>query len=119
MKFLFMDEVTHPQKNLNFLGIGAILIDSANYVKFKENFYEAFNELGWNPNIEFKGKYLFSRKGDSSVSVEKRIDFIRKITESSKAQRNARYTFYFAYTFEGNDTENYSLLLTSIFKRYT
>jgi len=114
MKFLFIDEVTYSQKNPNFLGVGAILIDSSNYVKFKENFYGAFNGLGWKLKIEFKGKYLFSQKGDSSVSVDKRIDFIHKIAESSKAKRNARYTFYFAYTFKGNNTENYILLLRSI-----
>ncbi len=116
MKFVFIDEVAHSQKNPNFLGVGAILIDSVNYVKFKENFTEAFKELNWDPAIEFKGKYLFSQKGDTTVSVEKRIDFVYKIAESSRAKRNARYTFYFAYTFRGNNTENYNLLLRCMLK---
>ena len=38
MKFLFVDEVASSQKNRDFLGVGAVLIDSANYKKFKENF---------------------------------------------------------------------------------
>jgi len=48
------------------------------------------------------------------VSGVKRIDFIHKIAESSKTKRNACYTFYFAYTFGGNNTENYVLLLRSV-----
>ncbi|HEC78691.1 MAG TPA: hypothetical protein ENI34_06065 [candidate division WOR-3 bacterium] len=114
MKFLFIDEVTIPQKERNFLGVGAILIDTKNYIKFKESFQKAFSELKWTSKIEFKGRYIFSKKGDSSVPVEKRITFIYKIAKSSKAKKNARYTFYFAYNFKGKIKDNYILLLKSI-----
>ncbi len=43
-----------------FLDVGTILIDLAHYIKFKESFYRAFNEMRWTPSVEFKGKFLFS-----------------------------------------------------------
>jgi len=62
MKFLFVDEVAPSQKDPNFLGVGAILIASSSYAKIKENFYKAFFELKWDPQIEFKGRYMFTKK---------------------------------------------------------
>lgn len=117
MKFLFIDEIQLQQKNEKFFGVGGLIIDSALYSKFKCEFQECLKSINWRKDREFKGRYLFSQKGDKNVSVEKRIGFVKKIAELSIANKYARYSFTFSYNFKGKSESNYLLLLSKIIKK--
>ena len=117
MKFIFVDEIECPEKNSKFFGLGAIVINSNNYHKFKEHFEACFNKLGWNKEIEFKGKYLFSKKGDSSVSIEQRIDFVKELVGGFNASKNARLNCLFSCEYCGNGEGVYLDLLKKIVKK--
>jgi len=116
MKIVFVDEIQQTQKNNEFFGVGAIIIDSAFYKDFKAAFQKSFQKLGWDGNEEFKGKYLFSQKGDDSVPIDKRIDFVREIVKISTVNTYARYSFVFSYNFASRSEENYMQLLSKIIK---
>jgi len=94
MQFVFIDEIQCTQKDPKFYGLGAAVFNYYTYHKFKEAFCKAFENLGWNSGIEFKGKYLFSQSGDKTVSVEKRIDFISTITQEMSSATNSRIKYY-------------------------
>lgn len=114
MKFVFVDEIECSGKNAQFFGLGAVIINSNSYHKFKEHFESCFNKLRWNKDIEFKGKYLFSKKGDNTVSVEKRIDFVKDLVIGFNASKNARLNCLFCRSYTGTDEAAYLGLLEKI-----
>ncbi|MCK4520506.1 DUF3800 domain-containing protein [Candidatus Parcubacteria bacterium] len=114
MKFIFIDEIEQHSKNKNFFGLGAILIDSANYSKFKNEANKHFKKLKWPEKIEFKGRYLFSQKVDKNITIEERINFVNEFSKMSVATKNARYSFLFSYNFKKKTKNNYLLLLGKI-----
>ena len=71
MKLIFIDEVEQPQKSVGFFGVGALIIDSSFYRGLRSGVEEALEDANWDPDTEFKGRYLFSSSlGDVSVSIE-------------------------------------------------
>jgi len=122
MKFLFVDEFKENRKNTEFYGLSAILIDNSSYSKFKNGFYSRLEELGWDPSIEIKGRYSFSKKGDAKVSIEDRLKFVEKLFELSKSKNGKYASAQCFYTFnifkKGIDEMTmYSDLLLRIFKK--
>lgn len=114
MKFVFIDEIECSQKNPKFYGLGAVIVNSNNYHKFKEHFEKCFAKLKWNKNTEFKGKYLFSQNGDKSVSIDKRIDFVKELSNGFNASKNARLSCLFSSEYKGNDEVIYLELLKKV-----
>ncbi len=112
MKFIFVDEIGSNQKDTNFFGVGTVTIDTSHYKNISSSFSSSLDQTGWNPSIEFKGKYLFSSsQGDTSVAIDQRIDLVHGITSTSTAKFNARVKFNFAYNFSGQNKQNYHYLL--------
>lgn len=116
MKIVFIDEVEQQQKHKSFFGLGAVIINSAFYKDFKVEFSKYFCELKWSEKEDFKGRYLFSKKGDQNVQIDKRINFVRNIAKLSKAKSNARYSYVFAFNYSGRSEDNYINLLTKLIK---
>lgn len=117
MKIVFIDEIEQPNKNRNFFGLGAIVVDSAYYKDLKKEFDQNFKNLGWSEKVEFKGRYIFSQKGDETVSIDKRIVFIMEIAKLSVAKLNSRYRFLFTYNILGRSENNYLTLLSKLIKK--
>jgi hypothetical protein len=108
MKFVFLDEVEQPQKKPGFFAVSTLVVDSRFYRALKEGLENAFEQANWSPDIEFKGRYIFSSsKGDKSVSVEARIEVVRAIVAKTTAKKNARARFCFAHNGDGKTPENY------------
>jgi hypothetical protein len=116
MKFIFLDEVQQYNKDKNFFGIGAFVINSSRYATFKKELSRYFKELKWPEITEFKGRYLFSEKVDSKITIDDRINFVENITKISIAKKNARFNFIFSYNFKGNTKENFLLQIEKIGK---
>jgi hypothetical protein len=115
MKLLFVDEIECNDFSPNFFGVGVSQINSFNYSSIKDKFFKNFKKMGWDKNIEFKAKYLFSSKGgDQKVDIDKRIDFVKSIASSSTAKSNAKINFYFSSNNKGKTEENYLDLLRKI-----
>ncbi|RKX81149.1 MAG: hypothetical protein DRP57_12225 [Spirochaetes bacterium] len=117
MKFIFIDEIEQPNKNESFFGFGAVIIDSANYSKFKNEANKHFKKLKWPEKTEFKGRYLFSRKVDKNITIGERINFVNEFSKMSVATKNARYSFLFTYNFSKKTKKNFLLLLEKIAKQ--
>lgn len=117
MKFIFIDEIEQNSKNKNFFGLGAIIIDSANYSKFKNEADNHFKKLKWPDNKEFKGRYLFSQKVDKNITIDERINFVSEFSKMSVATKNARYSFLFTYNFNKKTKDNFLFLLGKISKQ--
>ena len=101
MKFIFVDEFKEFKKTHKFYGLVAILIDNSSYMRFKKGFYDKLKKLGWNKEIEIKGRYSFSAtKGDRSVSVEDRLKFIESIFELSESGNKKYASAKVYYTFD-------------------
>jgi len=117
MKFIFIDEVEQPNKNKSFFGLGAVIIDSANYSKFKNEANKHFKKLKWPEKSEFKGRYLFSQKVDKNITIDERINFVDEFSKMSVATKNARYSFLFTYNFDKRTKKNFLLLLEKVAKQ--
>lgn len=71
MLLAFVDE-TSDTKFKDYFGLCCATINSSFYRQIKDDFQRILTNGGWNPNIEFKGSYLFSAlSGDTSVPIEK------------------------------------------------
>jgi hypothetical protein len=116
MKLIFIDEVQQYNKDKNFFGVGAFVIDSSHYTIFKDKFSRYFNKLKWPDSIEFKGRYLFSEKVDKKITIDNRINFVKNITKISIASKNARFNFLFSYNFKGKTKKNFLLQIEKIGK---
>jgi len=114
MQIIFIDETGNYNKNKKFFGLGGVVIDSFNYKKFKDRFCDEFGKMNWNEKFEFKGRYLFSQKGDKKVSIDSRINFVKELAKISVSKKNARYDFLFCYNFKGDKEKNYLELLGRI-----
>ncbi len=107
MKFIFVDEIEQQQKNPNFFGVGIFVVDSFFYPILYSQFQAHFSKSGWNKNIEFKGRYLFSRKGDDSIDIDTRIELVENMAQDSAACKNSRCKFSFFYNFKKKTRNNY------------
>jgi hypothetical protein len=117
MQFIFIDEIECTDKSPKFFGLGAAVFNSYSYPIYKVSFSEEFEKLKWNPSIEFKGKYLFSKAGDKSVSIDNRISFVEAITQKTNAKLNARLNFLFSFNQCGNSENNYLSLLKNLVRK--
>ena len=90
MKFIFIDE-TSNKKKAGFYGLCGVSVDEAHYASLVREITKCFKDKKWNPDIEFKGSYLFSSsKGDPNVTVDERIKLADQIIASNIAQKNAK-----------------------------
>jgi len=107
MKFVFIDEIEQQQKNPNFFGLGVFVVDSFFYPTLHSQFQAHFKKSGWNKNIEFKGRYLFSKKADDSIDIDTRIELVENMAQDSVACKNSRCRFSFFYNFKKKTKTNY------------
>lgn len=123
MKFLFVDEFKEDKKTYKFYGLAAVLIDSSSYGRFKKGFYDRLKKLGWDTGVEIKGCYGFSsKKGDCSVSVEDRLEFVENLFELSKSGNKKYASVKVFHTFDifhklAIEKEMYLNLLEKIFSK--
>lgn len=102
MKLLFIDEFKENKKDFEFYGLSAILVDNSSYLRFKNGFYKKLKELGWDKEIEIKGRHSFSNTtGDTKVSVEERLKFVENLFELSKSGNEKYASAKVYYTLDG------------------
>jgi hypothetical protein len=112
MKFIFLDETT-GRRGTNLYGVCGVSIDDKHYASLARAITRCFSEANWDPNIEFKGRWLFSAtKGDTSVDVDKRIELAATMIRLNVAQKNAKLKIVFTWNNAGEGAENH-LSLTS------
>jgi len=93
MEFAFIDE-TSDIKFKNYFGICCATVNHTKYRTIKAGFQKILRNGGWDPDVEFKGSYLFSAsKGCPEVSVEERIALAEKILRLNESDKNARLKF--------------------------
>ena len=93
MKLVFVDE-TSDAKYKDYFGICCAVVDHTKYRLIKSAFQKILLDGGWDPEIEFKGSYLFSAsKGCTSVSVEERVGLAEEILKLNQSGKNARFKF--------------------------
>ncbi len=107
MLLAFVDE-TSDTKFKDYFGLCCATINSSYYRQIKDDFHKVLIESGWNPEIEFKGSYLFSAlSGDKNVSIEKRIEITSSILALNTAKQNARMKFTYIKKTSENQKEAY------------
>ena len=107
MLLAFVDE-TSDTKFKDYFGLCCATINCSHYRHIKDDFHRILIEGGWNPEIEFKGSYLFSAlSGDTSVSIEKRIEITSSILALNTAKKNARMKFAYLKKPSQNQKEAY------------
>lgn len=95
MQLVFIDE-TSDTKFKDYFGISCCIINSHFYKTVKSDFQSILLKEKWDPNIEFKGSYLFSAsKGDRSISIEKRVLIAKKILRLNVSVKHSRMKFYY------------------------
>jgi hypothetical protein len=107
MLLAFVDE-TSDTKFKDYFGLCCATINSSFYRQIKDDFQRILISGGWNPEIEFKGSYLFSAlSGDTNVSIEKRIEITSAILALNTAKQNARMKFTYLKKPSINQKEAY------------
>src|SRR5690606_20674463 len=95
MKLIFIDE-TGDRKYKDYLGVCVATMDSKSYPLLKREALKILESANWDPDLEFKGSYLFSAsKGATEVDVEARVDVASRLLDLN-ASENSRLRF--AYT---------------------
>jgi len=95
MLLIFVDE-TSDSKFKDYFGLSIVTINYTKYAKIKTEFHKIFQKSKWDESIEFKGSFLFSAKsGDTTVSIEERIEIAEKIIDLNIAKKNARISFHY------------------------
>lgn len=113
MKLVFFDEVEQQQKDPDFFGVGSFVVDPTHYGSLCDGFEKCFADCGWDESIEFKGRYLFSQRGDSSVDINRRIRFVADMARGTVAKKNAKARFTLHHNRSGNSKDNYIALVGS------
>jgi len=117
MKIVFVDETENAKRLPRFYAVSAVVVDSVNYTSVRADIEKALADAGWCPEHEFKGIVLFSStQGDTSVSIEKRIDAAAGIVGSTMSDKNARCACAFAWNLEGSGTANHLRLVEDAIK---
>ncbi len=95
MEFAFVDE-SGDSKFTDYFGLCLGVINSSNYRTLKHGFHGILKKYDWDESIEFKGAYLFSAsKGDTSITVDQRVDMTAEILDLTSAKQNSRMKFYY------------------------
>jgi hypothetical protein len=98
MKLLFADE-SGDSKFKAYLGVCVACVDSSHYRSIKTGFHSLLSSYGWDPSIEFKGAYLFSaNSGDTSITVDRRIQLASEVLDLCSAKKNSRISFYYLHS---------------------
>jgi len=93
MEFAFIDE-TSDVKFKDYFGICCATVNHTKYRTIKAGFQKILRDGGWDPEVEFKGSYLFSAsKGCPEVTVEERIALAEKILRLNESDKNSRLKF--------------------------
>jgi hypothetical protein len=117
MKFIFLDETTNRRKK-DFYGICGISIDEYFYPRIAQDMAQLFKDYGWNLEIEFKGRFLFSiSKGDSTVTIDQRIELANQMIDLNVARRNARLKAAFVWNEASDTKENHLFLIKRALKQ--
>jgi hypothetical protein len=113
MKLVFVDE-SGDDKHKEYFGLCVAVIDAAHYQTLKLGFHAILERYGWDPDIEFKGQYLFSAsKGDKSVGCDTRVAMCSEILDLTSAESNSRAKFYYLATNSwSTEKETYLSLLS-------
>lgn len=97
-KLLFVDE-SGDNKFKDYLGVCVAVVDSTKYPLIKKRFHKTLLQHGWDPDVEFKGSYLFSAsKGDPNIDVQTRIKIAEELLGLNVSKSNARIRFRFETT---------------------
>ncbi len=116
MNLVFVDETQKPGDN-SVLAVCALLVNSTKYDGLVTDFGKALSGVGWSPDEEFKGSYIFSQsKGDRAVSVEKRIKLADSVLSLCQSESNCRVAASVCYNRLGKSTKNYLRLLDGAIK---
>lgn len=95
MLLVFVDE-TSDTKFTDYLGLSIATVNSRFYPKIKEDALEILLDIGWDPEVEFKGSYLFSiSSGCTDIEIEKRIDAANALLDLNVANKNRRMKFFY------------------------
>jgi hypothetical protein len=117
MKLIFIDE-TGDAKFTDYFGICCAIIDSFYYSQLKKQFHNILLKNGWDSNIEFKGSCLFSaKKGDVTISIDRRIDIANDLLDLNAAKKNARMHFHYFRKKSNNHKKDYLTYLPIIIEK--
>jgi hypothetical protein len=117
MWLAFVDE-TSDTKYKDYFGLSVALVNATFYPNIKREAQHILIEGGWDPNIEFKGSFLFSAsKGCASVPVNKRIELASDLLELNASNKNRRMKFYYVKMTSGNHKEDYLKYLPLLLKK--
>ncbi|MCC6451548.1 MAG: DUF3800 domain-containing protein [Acidobacteria bacterium] len=95
MQLIFIDE-TGDDKHSDYFGLSLATINYTKYAKVKEDFQRILKKGKWDPKVEFKGAFLFSaKKGDTSISIDKRIELAEQILDLTTSKANSRMKFHY------------------------
>jgi len=117
VRFIFIDEIEQAERKAGFFGVASLVVDSCHYSALKKGVDGALDQAGWKRDAEFKGRFIFSKAGDSGVVIEKRIELVRTIVATTTAKKNARARFYFAHNGKGNSGDNYVYLVGKVVEK--
>ena len=111
MLLVFIDE-TSDSKFKDYLGFSIATVNARFYPKIKTDALNILLSIGWDPDIEFKGSYLFSiSSGCTDIDIEKRIDAANGLLDLNVANENRRMKFFFGDMRSTNHRHSY---LTSL-----
>ena len=118
MLSVFVDEAS-DSKFKDYFGLCVATINTAFYPKVKAEFQRILLRYGWDPEVEFKGSFLFSAKqGDTNVSVEDRVAIAQELISLNKSEVNARMKFhYFANKHSTDQREDYLGFLPTLLEK--
>lgn len=107
MLLVFIDETTDV-KFKDYLGFSIATINAAFYPQLKKQAQKLLTGIGWDPDVEFKGSYLFSAsKGCSDILIERRIEVAGALLDLNVANSNRRMTFHFGHMSSDNHGRDY------------
>src|SRR5580765_5188439 len=111
MQLAFIDE-SSDSKFKEYFGLCCAAINSHFYGPGKKEFQGILHQGGWDTSIEFKGHMLVSAtQGDTSVSLDHRIQMASRIIALTAAKVNGRMTVRHASIKAGNHKQAYLRLL--------
>lgn len=105
MELVFVDE-SGDTKFKEYFGLCVAVLNAAHYKAIKGGFQAILRKSEWDESIEFKGSHLFSAsKGDTKVSIERRIEIAQQVLGLNKSTNNARMRFHYARRHDCEDSK--------------
>ncbi|MGA3288138.1 MAG: hypothetical protein ABSD46_12010 [Bacteroidota bacterium] len=84
------------------------MINARFYPAIKQEAQGILEKIGWNPSVEFKGSYLFSKScGCTEVEIEKRVLAAHQLLDLNIAQSNRRMIFHYGRLKSKNQRDDY------------